>query len=88
MKLDPASPEAERAATAAGAAFRVRVEEARRLALQARDSAAAAGGERSPAFGEAAALIAKGDQAGQAALAARCFLEARSRFERSSRPGR
>ena len=91
MKLDPASPEAERAAQAAGPAFRTRVDEVRRLTLQAREAAAAAGGERAPAFAEAAALQARAEQAaqaGQATLAARSYLEARSRFERAGRPAR
>ena len=89
MKLDPANPEAERAA--AGPAFRPRVDEARRLAQQAREAASAAGGERSPAFAEASALQARGEQAaqaGQAPLAARSYLEARSRFERAGHPAR
>jgi tetratricopeptide (TPR) repeat protein len=89
MKLDPANADAERAAAAAGAAFRPRVEDARRLAQQARE--AAAGGERSPAFAEAQALQLKADQAaqaGQLAQAARGYLEARGRFERAGRPAR
>jgi serine/threonine-protein kinase len=91
MKLAPDDPDAEKAATAAGAAFRARVEDARRLAQQAREAAVGAGGERSPAFGEAAALQARGDQAaqaGQAAQAARSYLQARRGFERASRPAR
>jgi hypothetical protein len=51
MKADPSHPEAEKAAKAAGAGFRPRAEEARRLATAARTAADRAGGSRLPAFG-------------------------------------
>lgn len=88
MKVDPSHPEAEKAATAAGARFRPQAEEARRLAAEARAAADRAGGSRRPAFADGVALERQGEQAlqaGQPATAARRFLEARIRFERASR---
>ena len=63
MTLDPGHPEAERAATAAGRAFRPRAEGARRLEQEARRAAEEAGAERTAAFAEGADLEQKGDQA-------------------------
>jgi tetratricopeptide (TPR) repeat protein len=88
MKVDPSHPEAEKAAKAAGAGFRPRAEEARRLAAEARTAADGAGASRLPAFADGVALEKQGEQAlqsGQPAAAARRFLEARIRFERVSR---
>jgi hypothetical protein len=88
MKLDPGHPEAERAATAAAAAFRPLADEARRLAQEARREAAEAGADRTAAFAEAALLDQKGEralQSGDPAAAARHFLEARLGFERARR---
>jgi serine/threonine-protein kinase len=88
MKVDPTHPEAEKAARAAGEAFRPRAEEARRLATGARAAADRAGGSRLPAFADGVALEKQGDQAlqaGQHTAAAQRFLEARIRFERASR---
>ncbi len=91
MALDPGHPEAEKAASAAGSAFRPRADEARRLAQQARKAAEEKGAERTPAFSEGADLVRQGDQAlasGQNATAARRFLEARRQFERARRASR
>jgi hypothetical protein len=89
MALDPGHPQAEKAATAAGPAFRPLAEEARRLERQERQKAEQAGAERTSAFAQAVDLERQGDralEAGQAATAARRFLEARAQFERA-RPG-
>jgi tetratricopeptide (TPR) repeat protein len=91
MTLDPGHPEAESAATAAGAAFRPRADEARRLEREARRAAEQAGADRAPAFGEGIDLESQGQQAlaaGQAVTAARRFLEARGRFERARHASR
>jgi hypothetical protein len=91
MALDPGHPEAERAASAAGASFRPKADEARRLEQQARQAAEQAGGDRAPAFAEGVELERQGDQAlaaGLAVSAARRFLEARGRFERARRAAR
>jgi serine/threonine-protein kinase len=90
MKLEPAHKNAETAASAAGAAFRTRVDEARRLEQDARRAAERAGSDRTSAFGEGIDLEQKGEQAlqaGQGVTAARRFLEARFAFERA-RPTR
>jgi tRNA A-37 threonylcarbamoyl transferase component Bud32/tetratricopeptide (TPR) repeat protein len=89
MTLDPGHPEAEKAAAAAGPAFRPRAEEARRLERQERQKAEQAGAERTSSFAQAVDLERQGDralEAGQTANAARRFLEARARFEQA-RPG-
>jgi len=86
MKVDPGSPDAEAAATGAGAAFLPRAEDARRLAEQARAAATAAGAARATAFADGVALQRQGEQslrAGQSVAAAQRFLEARARFERA-----
>ena len=91
MTLDPAHPEAERAATAAGPAFRSRADAARRLEQQARRDAEAAGQGGTPAFAAGVDLERQGDrdlQSGQAVSAARRFLEARSRFDHARGPSR
>jgi hypothetical protein len=91
MKIDPAHPEAEKAAEASGAAFRPRAEAARRDAAQARAAAESAGAASLPAFTDAAALERQGQQAlqsNQLVGAARRFLEARIRFERAGRAAR
>ncbi len=91
MKLDPAHPEAERAAQASGNAFRPRAEAARREAAQARAAAEGAGAASQPLFADGAALERQGQQAlqsGQLASGARRFLEARIRFERAERAAR
>jgi tetratricopeptide (TPR) repeat protein len=91
MTLDPGHPEAESAATAAGAAFRPRADEARRLEQQARGAAEQAGADRAPAFAEGVDLESQGQQAlaaGQVVTAARRFLEARGRFERARHTSR
>jgi serine/threonine-protein kinase len=91
MALDPGHPEAEKAATAAGSAFRPKAEEARRLEQQARRRAEEKGAARVPAFAEGADLERQGDQAlasGLSASAARRFLEARAQFERAGRASR
>ena len=88
MTLAPAHPEAERAATDAGPAFRPRAEAARRLEQEARRAAEQAGAGQTAAFAEAAQLEQKGEQAlkaGQTVAAARQFLEARLGFERARR---
>ncbi len=86
MKIDPRNAEAEAAATGAGASFRPRAEEARRLAEEARSAAEARGAARAPAFADGVALQRLGEQSlktGQAVTAAQRFLEARVRFERA-----
>jgi serine/threonine-protein kinase len=86
MTIDPGHAEAEKAAAAAGTAFRPRVEAARRLARAEEQKAQAGGAERTSLFAQAADLERQGDRAlasGQLATAARRFLEARLRFERS-----
>ena len=91
MTLDPGHPDAEKAATGAGGSFRPKAEEARRLGQQARRSAEQAGAESTPAYAEGADLERRGEQAlaaGQAASAARFFLEARGRFERARHASR
>ncbi len=91
MNLDPGHPEAEKAATAAGSAFRPRADEARRLEQQARRAAEQAGAGQLSAFDEGADLERQGDQAlasGYAVTATRRFLEARNRFERAQRTPR
>jgi hypothetical protein len=91
MTLDPGHPEAEKAATAAGSAFRPRADEARRLEQQARRAAEQAGAAQLSSFDEGVALERQGDQAlasGYAVTAARRFLEARNRFERAQRSPR
>jgi hypothetical protein len=88
MKLDPAHPEAEKAATTAGPAFRTRVDEARRLEQEARRAAERNGAGGAAAFANAAELEKKAEQAlqaGQPVTAARRFLEARRGFERARR---
>jgi len=88
MKLDPGHPEAEKAATSAGTAFRPRAEEARRIEQEARREAERAGAESMAAFAEGSLLEQRGEQAlraGQPAAAARSFLEARRGFERARR---
>ena len=62
MKVDPRNPEAEAAATGAGASFRPRAEEARRLAEEARSAAEARGAARAPAFADGVALQRLGEQ--------------------------
>ncbi|HXK08151.1 MAG TPA: serine/threonine-protein kinase [Vicinamibacteria bacterium] len=91
MKLAPAHPEAEAAANAAGSLFRPRADEARRIEQQARREAEQASAGGSLAFAEGADLERQGDRAlaeGQPVTAARRFLEARGRFERSRRAPR
>jgi serine/threonine-protein kinase len=91
MALDPGSAEAEKAATAAGAAFGSRVEGARRLEQEARRTAEQAGAGRAPAFAEGVDLERQGEkalQSGQAIAAARRFLEARGRFVAAQRASR
>jgi serine/threonine-protein kinase len=88
MRLDPGHPEAETAATAAGAAFRPSADKARQLEQEARRAAEEAGADKTPAFAEGADLESQGQQAlasAQPVLAARHFLEARERFERARR---
>jgi tetratricopeptide (TPR) repeat protein len=90
MKLDPASPEATSAASAAAAGFGPHAEAARRLAADARAAADAAGGRSLPAFAEGVVAEGQGQRAlqgGRPVEAARHFLEARLRFDRA-RPGR
>jgi tRNA A-37 threonylcarbamoyl transferase component Bud32 len=91
MKLDPRHPEAQKAATAAGAGFRSRAEESRRLEQDARRIAEQAGASRLPAFAEGSDLERQADKAlasGDAVAAAQLFLEARARFEQSRRSSR
>jgi serine/threonine-protein kinase len=86
MSIDPGHPEALRAASAAGAAFRARAEQARTLAREQRQKAAQAGAERTSPFAQGVDLERQGEralEAGQLATAARRFLEARSRFEQA-----
>jgi tRNA A-37 threonylcarbamoyl transferase component Bud32/tetratricopeptide (TPR) repeat protein len=88
MKLDPGHPEAERAAAAAGKAFRPRVDEARRLEQEERRTATQAGASRRSAFTEGIDREGEGDkalQAGETVAAARAFLEARRLFQRAQR---
>ena len=88
MKVDPASPDAQKALSSAGASFRPRAEEAQRLAAEAEKVADAAGGSRQTSFTAARTLADQGRQAlqsGQFVNAARRFLEARLRFERAGR---
>jgi len=88
MKLDPGHPEAERAASAAGSAFRPRVDEARRLEQGERRAAEQRDAGRRPAFAEGLnreAAANKALQQGQAPAAARAFLEARRLFARARR---
>jgi tRNA A-37 threonylcarbamoyl transferase component Bud32/tetratricopeptide (TPR) repeat protein len=88
MKLDPGHPEAQKAATAAGAAFRPRVDEARRLEQQERKAAEDEGGGRRSAFSDGVVLERQADQAlqsGQTVVAARRYLEARALFARARR---
>ena len=85
MKASPAHPEAEKAALAAGSAFRPRAEEALALARGARQAAEQAGKAGAAGFGEAAARLSQGEQALQAdnpAAAARALLEAQRLFDR------
>jgi tetratricopeptide (TPR) repeat protein len=91
MKVDPANADADKTAQANAAAFRRHAEEARSTAAQARESADNAGARSLPAFADATALEAQGQQAlqsGQFVAAARRFLEARIRFERAARATR
>ena len=84
MTVDPGHPEAQKAATAAGAAFRSRAEQARALEREQRQEAERAGANRSSAFARGIDLEKQGDralEAGQLPTAARRFLEAKSRFE-------
>jgi len=91
MVLDPGHPEAEKAAAAAGSAFRPKADEARRLEQEARKAARLAGAEGAPLFAEGITFEQQGDEAlasGYAVVAARRFLEARNRFERAGRSSR
>jgi tRNA A-37 threonylcarbamoyl transferase component Bud32 len=91
MALDPGHPEGEKAAVAAGGAFRPRADEARGLAQQARRAAEQANASPLPAFGEGVDLERQGDEAlrvGATVVAARRFFEARSRFDRARRSSR
>jgi len=86
MRAWPANPEAEKAALAAGAAFRSQAEEAQRLARDARRSTEQARADRSAGFGEAAERQRQAEQAlqaGNAPSAARQFLEAQRLFDRA-----
>jgi tetratricopeptide (TPR) repeat protein len=86
MRLDPGHPEAEAAARAAGAAFRGRAEEARRLAAEARAAAEDRGARRANGYADGLALEKQGEEAlrsGATVAAAQRFLEARIRFERA-----
>ena len=86
MTIDPAHPEAQKAASAAGAAFRARAEQARGLERQERQGAEQAGADRTSAFAQGIDLERQGDralEAGQFATAARRFIEARSRFQQA-----
>ena len=87
MAIAPGQPEAEKAAAAAGPAFRPRAEQARGLARQERQKAEQAGADRTSAFAQGVDLERQGDralEAGQLATAARRFLQARGRFEARS----
>jgi len=91
MRLDPGNADAEKAARAAGDAFRGRAEQVRALAAEARRAAEQAGRGGDPAADEAAGLVTQGEQALRTSdffLAARRFLEARSRYEQAARPPR
>jgi hypothetical protein len=91
MKLDPGHPEAERAASTSGKAFRSRVDEAHRLEQEERKAAAQAGMSRRSAFAEGVDREAEGDKAlksAQIVVAARAYLEARRLFERARRETR
>jgi len=86
MTIDPAHPEAQKAASAAGAAFRARAEQARGLERQERQGAEQAGADRTSAFAQGIDFERQGDralEAGQFATAARRFIEARSRFQQA-----
>jgi hypothetical protein len=90
MTIDPGHPEAQRAAGAAGPAFRSRVEEAHALERQQRQKAEQAGAGRSSLFVQGVDLERQGDralEAGQLATAARRYLEARARFEQAGSGG-
>ena len=87
MSVDPGRPEAARAANAAGASFRGRVDDARGAARQQRQKAEQGGADRSSAFVQGADLEKQGDRAsesGQLATAARRYLEARNKFAEAS----
>ena len=86
MTIDPGHPEAQKAAAAAGPAFRSRAEQARGLERQERQGAEQAGADRTSAFAQGIDLERQGDRAlesGQLATAARRFIEARSRFQQA-----
>ena len=86
MTIDPGHPEAQKAATAAGAAFKARAEQARGLARQERQKAEQAGADRTSPFAQGVDLERQGERAlesGSLATAARRFLEARGRFEQA-----
>ena len=91
MALDPGHPEAEKAATAAGSAFRPQGRRGPPARAAGPTAAEQAGAERAPAFAEGVDLERQGDEAlasGYAVVAARRFLEARNRFERARRSSR
>jgi serine/threonine-protein kinase len=90
MALEPASAEAEKAARGAGAPFRARAEQARRMMAEARQAAEQGGHGAEAAFAEATALASQGERAlaSDPVAAARRFLEARARFTHAARPAR
>jgi serine/threonine-protein kinase len=86
MKAAPSNEDAAKAAAAAGAAFRPRAEEARKLAADARAAAESAGASSQPAFADGSSLEKQGQQAlssGQVVPAAQYLLEACIRFDRA-----
>jgi len=83
MAIDPGRPEAAKAASAAGSAFRAKVDDAKALSHQERQKAEQAGADRASSFAQGVELERQGDRAlegGQLATAARRFLEARVQF--------
>jgi tRNA A-37 threonylcarbamoyl transferase component Bud32/tetratricopeptide (TPR) repeat protein len=91
MKLDPGHPEAQKAAASAGASFRPRLDEARRLEQQERRAAEDNGGGRRSTFAEGVALERQADQAlqsGQVVVATQRYLQARNLFARARREPR
>jgi tetratricopeptide (TPR) repeat protein len=91
MLLDPANAEAAQIPDRADAAFRGRIEEARRLMAEARSSADRAPGNRLPAFSEGARFVReaeKDERAGRSGAACRGYLLARQRFEQAAHQSR
>jgi tetratricopeptide (TPR) repeat protein len=91
MSVDPGRPEAAKAASAAGAAFRARVDQAHALMRQERQKAEQAKADHTSTYAQGADLERQGDQAldsGQLQVAARRYLEARGRFSEAASSSR